>query len=176
MTKVVFGELLEFNTFNPETIDVSDIQEISKNIPKDGNVDIAIADKLALQFLRGADLCSELIGKLSWWVARKKDNARAALQHAALVTAPSMGFKTASEKKLYADGDAKYREANDEFNKAEAMLLWAKNKHSSLISAHYMMKHIAQGSERHFKASNVTTGGSPSQTSSQDFSYGEQEW
>ncbi len=172
MIKVVLSDLLEFNTFNPENIDVSDIQSMSKNIPKDGNVDIAIADKLAIQFLRGADLCSELIGKLSWWVAKKKDEAREALQHAALVTAPSKGYKTVSEKKMYADGDPKYQEANSEFNKAEAMLLWVKNKHSSLVSAHYMMKQIAKESEMHFQASNVSVG----ESSDNKLSYGEQPW
>lgn len=152
------GNVLEFNTFNPEKIDVSYIQELSKNIPKDGHVDKNIADKLAIQFLRGSDFCAELMGKLTWWVAKKKDQARAKFQEAALITAPAKGYKTASEKKIYADGDAEYLEAHEEFSKAEAMLQWCKNKHSSLISAHYMMKHISKNEESNLQASGVPTG------------------
>lgn len=170
MSKMILGNLLEFETFNPKTMDVSYIQELSNSIPKDGHVDYAMADKLALKFLRGADMCSELIGKLSWWAAKKKDESKKALQEAALITAPSKGFKTASEKKLYAEGDAQYQLASDALNKAEAMLLWVKNKYSSLVSAHYMMKHIAKGSESHQQASNVLVGGGPTQ------SHGEQSW
>jgi len=172
MARTSLGELLEFGTFDPESIDVSDLQELSKGIPKDGHVDIAIADKLALQFLRGADTCAELIGKLTWWVAKKKDEARVALQKAALVTAPAKGYKTASEKKLYAEGDPEYQEVSGTVSKAEAMLQWCKNKHSSLVSAHYMMKHIAKGGEGHSQASNVAVGGGPSQP----LSHGPQPW
>jgi len=167
MTKL--GDVLEFGTFDPEGMDVSELQELSKNIPKDGHVDVAIAENLAVQFLRGADRCSEMIGKLTWWLARKKDASRREYQMAALVRAKGQGYKSAAEKKLYADGDDKYLDACADVSKAEAMLQWCKNKHSSLVSAHYLMKQIARGEEGHGRASNVTVGSGP-------LSHGEQQW
>jgi hypothetical protein len=152
MSNVTLALTLSFDDFNPETLDVSEITELTKSIPKDGNVDGAIAEVLAVKMLRGADRCAEILAKLTWWEARKEDEKRSAYARASLITANEKGIKTATEKKTYAEADPEYLKTCDASNKAKAMKLWFKNKHESLISAHYLMKDIAKGGRSHKNA------------------------
>lgn len=146
------GAVLGFSSFDPEKLDVSEITELTESIPKDGNVDVAIAEALATKFLRGADRCAEFLAQMTWWEAKMDDEKRRALAHATLITADSKGLKTATEKKVYADGDPNYLKACEASNKAKAMKQWFKNKHESLVSAHYLMKDIAKGGRPHQRA------------------------
>jgi len=142
------GEVLEFESFAPEQMDIADIQELSDSIPRDGHVDIPIAESLAVRFLRGADTCSEILCKIVWWLAKKEGEAQHAYTKAMLVKAGAAGHKTAKEKEKFASGDAEYLKASEEVARAKAMKKWLENKHSSLISAHYLMKDIAKGNIR----------------------------
>jgi hypothetical protein len=146
------GVVMGFSSFNPEKIDVSEITELTESIPKDGNVDTTIAEVLATKFLRGADRCSEILAQLTWWESKMDDEKRHAFSTAMLVTAAQKGLKTATEKKAYADGDAEYLKVCEVSNRAKAMKQWFKNKHESLVSAHYLMKDIAKGGRTHQRA------------------------
>jgi hypothetical protein len=157
------GSVLGFADFDPERIDISEIRELTDSIPKDGNVDVAIAEVLATKFLRGADRCSEILAQLTWWEARMDDGKRRALAQASLVTAVAKGLKTAIEKRTYAEGDPEYLKACEAANRAKAMKQWFKNKHESLVSAHYLMKEIAKGGRSH-------------QGAGSGHAWGEQDW
>jgi hypothetical protein len=74
------GEVMGFSNFDPEAIDVSEIQALSESIPRDGHVDLAMAPVLACKFLRGADICGELLAILSWWCAKKDDMKKLAVK------------------------------------------------------------------------------------------------
>jgi hypothetical protein len=159
------GAVLGFADFDPERIDISEIRELTEAIPRDGNVDVAVAESLATRFLRGADRCAEILAQLTWWEAKADDEKRRVLAHASLVTAAQKGLKTATERRTYAEGDLEYLKACEASNRAKAMKQWFKNKHDSLVSAHYLMKDIAKGARPHQRAS-----GQP------DGAWGEQEW
>lgn len=159
------GTAMGFVSFDPEKIDVSEITELTEAIPKDGNVDTAIAEVMATKFLRGADRCAEILAQLTWWEGKKDDEKRHALSTAFLVTAVQKGLKTAVEKKVFAEGDEEYLKACDASNKAKAMKQWFKNKHESLMGAHYLMKDIAKGGRSHQRAGGQT-----------DNTWGEQDW
>jgi len=149
------GAVLGFSDFDPEKIDVTEIKELTDAIPKDGNVDVSIAETLAVKFLRGADRCSEILAQLTWWEAKADDMKRHALAFASIVTASQKGLKTATEKRTYAEGDTEYLKACEVSNRAKAMKQWFKNKHESLVSAHYLMKDIAKGGRSHQKAGSL---------------------
>jgi hypothetical protein len=159
------GAVLGFADFDPEKIDISEIKELTDAIPKDGNVDVAIAESLATKFLRGADRCAEILAQLTWWEAKMEDEKRHAIAKASLVTAAQKGLKTATDRRTYADADPECLKACEASNKAKAMKQWFKNKHDSLVSAHYLMKDIAKGGRSHQRA-----GGQP------DSAWGEQDW
>jgi len=163
------GEILEFGTFTPEKVDVGDLNELSKHVPKDGHVDLGIAENLAVRFLRGADSCAELLGKLTWWLARKEDEKRAVFKEAMLVRATGAGFKTAKEKQIFAEADKEYLVACEAVSRAKVMVQWCKDKQRSLINAHYLMKHILGNNNAHRNASGIPMGAGQA-------SWGEQTW
>lgn len=165
------GDVLEFGTFTPEKVDVTDINELSKHVPKDGHVDLGIAENLAVRFLRGADACAELLGKLTWWLAKKEDEKRAVFKEAMLIRAAGAGYKTAKEKQAFAEADSQYLDACENVSRAKVMVQWCKDKQRSLINAHYLMKHILGNNSSHRNASGMPLGAG--QTSKQ---WGEQEW
>jgi hypothetical protein len=144
--KTTMSDVLQFETFDPARLDVSEIQKMTAAIPADGNVDIAIAESMATQFLRSADRCSELLGILTWWAARKEDEKRH-IYSTKFFEAPAQGHKTAAARKAWAEGSQEYLDACDAANKAKAMRQWVQNKHESLVSAHYLMKHIAKNGQ-----------------------------
>ena len=159
------GEALDFAGFDPEKIDVAEITKLSSSIPADGNVDISIAETLAVKFLRGADKCSEVLSTLTWWVAKKEDDKRSAQAEAQLVGAAAAGIKTATDRKAFSEKDPRYLLACEALNRAKAMKQWFTNKHESFVSAHYLMKDIAKRGQSHRGASGMPEG-----------SWGKQEW
>ena len=154
-----------FEEFDPDKVDVSEIKELTDCIPKDGNVDTAIAEVMATKFLRGADRCAEFLSIFTWWTAKKDDEKRHVLSQAYHVTAVQKGFKTATDKKVYAEGDEEYMKACEASNRAKAMKQWFQNKHESLVSAHYLMKEISKGDRQHQRAAGQPEG-----------NWGEQNW
>jgi len=168
------GDILEFGKFTPEQVDVTDINELSKYVPKDGHVDLGIAENLAVRFLRGADSCAELLGKLTWWLARQEDEKRAVLKEAMLVRATGAGYKTAKEKQIFAEADPEYLKACERASRAKVMVQWCKDKQRSLINAHYLMKHILGNNSLHRNASGMPIGAG--QSAETKTSWGEKEW
>lgn len=142
--KTTMADVLQFDTFDPKQLNVAEILAMTASIPADGNVDISIAENLATKFLRGADRCSEILSILTWWEAGREDEKRH-VYSTKFFEGPAHGHTTAAAKKAWAEGSKEYMDACDEANKAKAMKQWIKNKHESLVSAHYLMKHIAKG-------------------------------
>lgn len=94
-----------------------------------------------------------------------EDEKRHAIAKASLVTAVQKGLKTATDRRTYADADPECFKACEASNKAKAMKQWFKNKHDSLVSAHYLMRDIAKGGRPHQRAGGQS-----------DCTWGEQDW
>lgn len=142
--KTTISDVLRFSNFDPEQLDVSEINDLTRSIPTDGNVSSSIADSLAVKFLRGADRCSELLSILTWWSAKKEDEKR----HVYSAKFFEASHKTAAARKAYAEASKEYLRACDGANRAKAMKQWLQNKHDSLVSAHYLMKQIGKADRR----------------------------
>ena len=153
--------ILDFENFDPAKIDRSEFSELTAAIPKDGNVDAAIAENLATRFLCGADRCSEILSMLTWWAAKSEDAKRSAYAKAVL----SANAKTMAEKQARAETDADYIASCETFNRARAIKQWFQNKHDSFLSAHYLMKEISKRSVSHQRASGQADG-----------TWGERDW
>jgi hypothetical protein len=173
--KTTLSDVLQFETFDPTQLDVSEIQRMTASIPADGNVDINIAENLATKFLRGADRCSELLSILTWWAARKEDEKRH-VYSTKFFEAPAHGHKTAAAKKAWAEGSQEYLDACDKANKAKAMKQWVQNKHESMVSAHYLMKHIAKGGHPAQRAAGGVRDHSWEPAGGAEPKFGEQNW
>jgi hypothetical protein len=173
VSKRTLDSELQFSGFDPKDVDVSEIKELTDSIPSDGNVDVHIAERMATKFLRGADQCAEKLSILTWWAAKMEDNKRHTYA-SKFFEATSHGCKSGVERKAYAEGTVGYLSACESSNRAKAMKQWLQNKHESLISAHYLMKHIAKGGKPHEQASGGVR--DHSWEDSKERVCGEQEW
>jgi len=135
---VLLKDLLKIEGFNPLNLDISYIQEELDGLPKNGEIDINIAEALATRWLRAADYCSELLAKASRWMGYKKTLKNAELAAAGLRT----GQSSATAQKQLAPMDGAYIESANNFTEAEACCMLLKEKHDSLMAAHYLAKEI----------------------------------
>jgi len=147
-------ETLQIDTFDPLTINTSDIQELSNAMPKDGNIDVNNAEVLATKYLRGSDLCGELIAMATAHVAKTDKEKKKAYNVAFLIKSQeNKNLKTDKMRVAFAELDDDYLEACDEYNKAIAFKTWVDSKYSSFIKAHYMCKTIMKRGYDHERAS-----------------------
>lgn len=156
----------ELSVFDPNNIDTTEIKKLSDQIPKDTNIDLAIAEKLAAVFLRTADRCSEILAKLFWYEHKKKADKQAAFSKAVLRAKEQNGRLPVSLAEHSARCDSEYMLANDEALAAEAIRRWFEGKHDSFLKAHQLMKERLRSEVKHQQASGFNTSGD----------YGEGDW
>lgn len=157
MNKIVtIGEVLKLNdNFDPMTLDTSEIRNLSNSMPSDGNIDVNNAEVLATKYLRGADLCGELVAVATAYVSRTKDAKQKAYNQAFLVkSAANKNIKTDKMRIAFAELDEDYQAACEEYNKAVAFSKWVDSKYSSFTKAHYLCRSIVKRSQAHEQAGN----------------------
>src|SRR3990172_7437666 len=80
--------------FDPLTLDTSEIKELSNQMPKDGNIDLNNAEVLAVKYLRGADICAELLAIATAHANRSKHLKEVAYSRAFLKSKDDKSVKT----------------------------------------------------------------------------------
>jgi len=156
--------LKDFNaeSFDPMNIEISEIKLLYESMPRDGNVDVHIARKLALQYLRAADRCSEILATLTLWEQTAEDRKKQTF---------SLAFLNAKEgDKKVTDLTAKHMaECNKEYlgcckvaREAKTVRKRFEDMHDHFIKGHHLMKDRIKGEEQLQKISN--------------FQYGEGSW
>ncbi len=156
-------ELLNGEGIDPLNYDTSEIRELSSALPKDGNIDLNNAEIMATKYLRGADLCAELLA-VSVAYAQKTDTIKKKLySQAALVNAEEYFTKKNGGKKpdkitdkmrlLYAEMDDDYIDASNKHDEAIAFSKWIGSKYESFIRIHYLCKKILERGYSHERAS-----------------------
>lgn len=156
MTKTL-GDLLRVNkeNFNPMNLDTSSIRALSNEVPKDGNIDINNAEVLATKFLRGADMCSELLAIATLYVSKAKDAKQHAYNQAFLIKSESnQKLKTDKLRIAFAELDEEYMEACSRYNEAIAFAKWVDSKYASFTRFHYLCKRILDRAYAHEKTGN----------------------
>jgi len=147
-------ELLQCSGSNldPMNIDTSEIRSLSEAMPKDGNIDLNNAEVLATKYLRGADVCAELLAIATAYVQNTDTFKKKAYSQAALVN--SEGYFAAKNngkrpdkitdkmRTLYADMDDDYVVASQKHDEALAFAKWVNGKYESFNKMHYMCKKI----------------------------------
>ena len=135
---VTIGDILAPNTSNdPMALDTTEIKQLSNAMPKDGNIDVNNAEVLATKFLRGADLCGELIAIATAYVSRAKDAKQKAYNNAFLIkSAANSNIKTDKMRVAFAELDNDYQNACEDYNKAVAFSKWVESKYSSFSTIH----------------------------------------
>lgn len=144
MSKTV-SDLIGRKDYDPTTLDTTEIQKLSKSLPKDGNIDTNNAEVLATKFLRGSDLCGEIMAIATAFVSRTKDAKQRAYNQAFLIKSQDQkGLKTDKMRTAFAELDDDYQNACEEYNKAVAFNKWVDSKYNSFTRAHYLCKKILE--------------------------------
>jgi len=149
------------NTFDPMNIDTTEIQTLSRAMPMDGNIDVNNAEVLAVKYLRGADMCGEMLAIATAHVARTKSKKDIAYNRAFLKHRNDKTVKTDKMRTALAEIDDDYIETCNRYNEALAFGKWIDAKYSSFIKMHYMCRNILKRGYEHENASGGPFNGSP---------------
>jgi hypothetical protein len=135
-----FKDIVSIDGFSIEDIGLSDIEEIESMLPKNGVVDLNIAERGLIYTLEGQNLCQEKIAKIDRWVAVLDSRKNKAWSAAALSKSKTAGHKTVKDKEWYAQADDDYIDACNALALGRACKKWFENKAGYFSSWHYTFK------------------------------------
>lgn len=132
------------NSYDPLILDTSYIEEASKYIPSNGQIDIHDAERLSIVFLEAADKITDEIARCSAYVgfceAERRDAKAVAIDNR--ITG-STGTKVAGTIAVQMFGnDVSYKEAHKRQSVGDAFLDWLRTKYKNLMAAHILCKDI----------------------------------
>lgn len=167
--KLTVRRQLDLEHFNPLDIEIEEFKGLADAMPRDANIDIANAEKLAARFLRAADRCSEILSTLIL-VENKAKSRLSATKNRLYLSASEEGHRTVKAREAYAESHEEFVAATDKYNEAYAVRKFFEAKQKWFIDAHYLMKQRLKGEYGHQKASGF------SETSGQERTWGEKSW
>jgi hypothetical protein len=136
----LFKDRINIDNFSIEGIDVSEIDRISNFLPKNGVIDINIAEQALAITLEGQNLCQEKIVQIDRWIGIKETEKNRAWSNAAITKSKVSGLKTVKEKEWFAQSDDDYVDACNNFTLAKACKKWFENKANYFQTWHYAIK------------------------------------
>lgn len=142
----------EDDNFDPMNIDTREIQTLSQSMPADGNIDTNNAEVLAVKYLRGADICSELMAIATRYIAKTDSEMKRAYNRAFIKYKDDRSIKTDKMRVAYAELDDEYILAQNRNNEAKAFKTWVESKYSSFNKMHYMCKKLLDREYEHERA------------------------
>jgi len=150
-SSVTLRELLhcDDDAFNPLNMDTKEIQNLSSAMPADGNIDLNNAEVLAVKYLRGADMCSELMAIATRYLSKTDSDMRRAYNRAFIKFKDDRSIKTDKMRVAYAELDDDYIYAQDRNTEAKAFHKWVESKYNSFNKMHYMCKKLLDRGYQH---------------------------
>jgi hypothetical protein len=133
-------DIIEANNFSIESIDLTEINKLANYLPKNGVIDINIAEKGLIYTVEGQNLCQEKIAQLERWIGVKESEKNKAWSRAALEKAKDANIKTVKEKEWFAQSDDDYIESYNQLALAKASKKWFENKANYFSTWHYALK------------------------------------
>lgn len=147
-----FGSMINSN-FDPMNLDLTEVKKLSAAMPRDGNIDLNQAEVLATKYLRGADLCSELLAIATANMSRADSKKKKTWNYAFLVkSAKQKDVKTDKMRSAIAEIDEDYVEACERHAEAQAFVKWVSSKYESFVRMHYMCRDILKRGYSHENA------------------------
>lgn len=175
--QMTLGNSIAPEQFDPMSIDISEFDELAKSMPRDANLDIPVAEKLAVQYLRAADRCSEILATLMWMEGRAKIH-RNSLRERLYLEAKDHGHKTVRERDAFSESHPDFIAAEEALNNAMVARNNFKMRHKWFLDGHQYMKERLRGEYRHQTASGFseTVGDTEGVNSTGEQSWGEKKW
>ena len=148
--KVRLGDFLgneleeDFTSF-----DLTEIQEVLLHLQESDPVDLAHAEMLQQQALRGADILTEYLGKIVKTVGYLETKVNSAKNKASLEYKAPDGSRTTTDMKIWAGNSSpEVDEICIKLSKAKASKGVIEKKYDILIRSHHHYKDIASGLRR----------------------------
>lgn len=135
-----FQDKIRIDNFSIEELDLSEVEELSDWLPKNGIVDLNIAEKGLILTLHGQNLCQEQIARIDHLISVKEGQRNKAWTKAALDKANAAGHKVVKNREWFAQADDDYIEACNQVAIAKAAKRWFENKADYFQNWHYAMK------------------------------------
>ena len=158
--KVTLGQLLgEELEENFVKFDLTEIQEVLSRLKETDAIDLAHAELLQQQALRGADILSEYLGKIIKTVSYLETRINSTKNKVALeYQAPEGARTTADMKKWAGESSDAVEELGIKLAKAKGSKSVLEKKYDILIKSHHHFKDIASGYKRTIAGYNQGTG------------------
>lgn len=128
------------------SFDLTEIQQVLVNLQSTDAIDLAHAELLQQQSLRGADILTEYLGKIVKTVGYLEAKVNRTKNAAALNYQEPNGNRTTSDmKKWFSESSPEVEEVQILLAKAKASKMVLERKYDILIKSHHHYKDIAQG-------------------------------
>jgi hypothetical protein len=167
--KLTVRKHLDLENFNPLDIEIEEFKHLTESMPRDANIDIVNAEKLASNFLRAADRCNEILSTLILLEGRAKSKVNT-VKNKLYLEAVQEGHKTVKDKQAYSESHDDFVSATNSYDEAYAVRKFFEAKQKWFVDAHYLMKQRLRGEYPHQNASGF------SETSGQEKVCGEKSW
>lgn len=139
----LLGDSLEEEFCN---FDLTEIQQVLTKLQYTEAIDLAHAELLQQQALRGADILTEYLGKIVKTVGYLESKVNSTKNKAALNYQEPNGNRTTSDmKKWFSESAPEVEEVQIKLAKAKATKLVLEKKYDILIKSHHHYKDIAAG-------------------------------
>jgi hypothetical protein len=126
--------------------DLTEIQQVLTKLQYTDAIDLAHAELLQQQSLRGADILTEYLGKIVKTVGYLETKVNATKNKAALNYQEPNGNRTTSDmKKWFSESAPEVEEVQIKLAKAKASKMVLEKKYDILIRSHHHYKDIAAG-------------------------------
>jgi hypothetical protein len=148
-------KILTIDDFDPMNVDTSFLEQVSAEIPQEGYIDPAMAERLATITLIAADKCSDLLAQATLYLSHS-DSKRRTTRASVIKRLLSEKVPSTIVKEVYCD-DHQYVRDDNKYNMALAWSTWLENKLTTLLKTHHLCKDLIKKSEGVFNASGWET-------------------
>jgi len=167
---LTFRDSLNIDNFDPLSIDIAEFTALAQSMPRDANLDIPNAEKLAAKYLRAADRCSEILSTLTLLEARARVHRNTTKQRLFLA-ARDVGHTTVRDREAFAESHQDFIDAEHGYNEIYVVKKNFENRHEWFLKAHQYMKERLRGEYRHQRSA-----GFQAVVDDDDKPYGEKQW
>jgi hypothetical protein len=125
--------------------DITDVQEVLKNLSDVAAIDLSHAEFLQQQALRGADLLTEYLGKIVKTIGYLEAKINSTKNKVSLEYMAPEGRTTSEMKKWAGESSPEVEIVQIKLANAKGSKLVLERKYEILVKAHHHFKDIAQG-------------------------------
>lgn len=140
MDLVKISKQLESEEITIFDLDFSEIRKVEALLPSMGTIDLNVSEEVATQFIRAADILSELYLVTMRWEGKMVTQKKKAWGEAFYVRAVKNNIKTAKGMAAYADADDEYVKWSNRATEAQAARKYIETKYQTFIKAHHLAK------------------------------------